>query len=118
MADRTQREQTGPYGWSTEVRVWNVIRYLDSLTDYREYLPARASRNSLRQTEPRKDNAGRKNNSVWLPKEPWSEKKQRKTPESNLVLLDEIPGRWWSRLRLITLLAFIFCALVLAMVRS
>jgi hypothetical protein len=118
MADPTQRKQIETYGWSTEVRVWNVIRYLDSPTNYREFLPSRARRNFLQQAEPRIGDDGRNNNRVLFPKELESQRKLRKTQESDLVLLDEIRGRWWPRLRLITLLAFIFCVLLLVMVRS
>lgn len=38
MADRTQNAQLGA-DRLTNAAVWSAIRYLDSCTDYREYLP-------------------------------------------------------------------------------
>lgn len=39
MADRIRKNATREAEWQTEASVWNAIRYLDSPTDYREYLP-------------------------------------------------------------------------------
>ncbi len=39
MADRIRKIRTKEAEWQTEASVWNTIRYLDSPTDYREYLP-------------------------------------------------------------------------------
>jgi hypothetical protein len=38
MADRIQKNETREVEWQTKASDWNAIRYLDSPTDYREYL--------------------------------------------------------------------------------
>ncbi len=38
MADRIQKNETREAEWQTKASDWNAIRYLDSPTDYREYL--------------------------------------------------------------------------------
>jgi len=38
MADRIQKNATGEAEWQTKASIWNAIHYLDSPTDYREYL--------------------------------------------------------------------------------
>jgi len=39
MADRMQQERIEELDKETDAFVWSVVRYLDSPTDYREYLP-------------------------------------------------------------------------------
>lgn len=39
MANKNQQTRTGQLELQTPASVWNAIRYLDSPTDYREYLP-------------------------------------------------------------------------------
>jgi len=39
MADRTQHARADLADWQTSAAVWNAVRYLDSASDYREYLP-------------------------------------------------------------------------------
>ncbi|MBZ5494139.1 MAG: hypothetical protein LAO76_24715 [Acidobacteriia bacterium] len=39
MADRIRKNRTQEAEWQTDAFVWRAIRYLDSATDYREYLP-------------------------------------------------------------------------------
>ena len=39
MADRIQKKRIPEAEWQTDASVWRAIRYLDSPTDYREYLP-------------------------------------------------------------------------------
>ena len=39
MADRMQQERTEELDKETDAFVWSVVRYLDSPSDYREYLP-------------------------------------------------------------------------------
>ena len=38
MADQIRKHEMSEAEWQTDVSVWNAIRYLDSPTDYREYL--------------------------------------------------------------------------------
>jgi len=38
MADQIRKHETGATELQTDAAVWNAIRYLDSPTDYREYL--------------------------------------------------------------------------------
>ena len=116
MADRTQREQTGAGRWSTDALVWAAIRYLDSPTDYREHLPFTVQRVSLKHTECRKDDC-RKNNGEPLQK-PAPQEIQSEAQKNDFVLLDNIPDYWWPRLRLITLVAFFLCMLLLVWMRS
>ena len=116
MADRTQREQKGIHGWSTDALVWSVIRYLDSPTDYREYIPCTVQRGSLKQIERRQGD--RRTNDPLLPEEPESRKKKSEPRKNDLVLLDNIPDRWWPRLQLLTLAVFLLCVLLLALLRS
>jgi hypothetical protein len=40
MADRIRKNAAKEAEWQTDASVWRAIRYLDSPTDYREYLPA------------------------------------------------------------------------------
>lgn len=116
MADRTQREQTGARGWSTDALISNVIGYLDSPTDYREYLPCTVQRGLPKQIE-RRQSDRRKNNQLFQ-KDPASQKKESVTTKSDLVLLDTIPDHWWPRLRLLTLVVFLLCVLLLALLRN
>lgn len=46
MADRIQQERTEALDRQTGAFVWNAIRYLDSPSSYREYLPC-AHRSAL-----------------------------------------------------------------------
>lgn len=39
MADRIRRLRAKEAEWQTNASVWKAIRYLDSPTNYREYLP-------------------------------------------------------------------------------
>jgi hypothetical protein len=39
MADRIERTRSEAADWPTDSSVWSAVRYLDSSTDYREYLP-------------------------------------------------------------------------------
>lgn len=39
MADRIQHARTEELDKETDAFVWNVVRYLDSPSDYHEYLP-------------------------------------------------------------------------------
>ena len=39
MADRTRKDWTQEIEWQMDASVCRAIRYLDSATDYREYLP-------------------------------------------------------------------------------
>jgi hypothetical protein len=39
MADRIRKIRTKETEWQTDACVWRAIRYLDSPSDYREYLP-------------------------------------------------------------------------------
>jgi hypothetical protein len=39
MADQIRKIRTKEAEWQTDALVWRAIRYLDSPTDYREYLP-------------------------------------------------------------------------------
>lgn len=118
MADRTQKEQRRAYGWSEEVRVWNAIRYLDSPTDYREYLPSTARRNSFKHTKRWMGNECQINQSMLLAKEPGPQMKKSQKQESDLILLDDIPGYWWARLRFRTLFVLLLCMLLLDLLRS
>lgn len=38
MADRIRKSRTQEAEWQTDASVWRAIRYLDSRTDYQEYL--------------------------------------------------------------------------------
>ena len=116
MADRTQREHKGVHGWSTDALIWNVIGYLDSPSDYREYLPYTAQRDYRKQIERRERD--RRKNIQPFQKEPMPQKKESEIHKSDLVLLDNIPDHWWPRLRLLTLVVFLFCVLLLALLRS
>ena len=40
MADRIQRRRTEAADLQSDVAMWNAVRYLDSSTDYREYIPS------------------------------------------------------------------------------
>ena len=39
MADRTPNQRTEAVDWQADLAVLSAVRYLDSSTDYREYLP-------------------------------------------------------------------------------
>lgn len=118
MADPMKREQAGSQGWSTDASVWLGIRYLDSPTDYREYLPYKDQRGSLRQREGRKDKR-RKNGAQPFPEKAGPQKKKSERQESDLILLDNIiPAYWCQRLWLVTLIAILLCMFVLAWLRS
>jgi hypothetical protein len=41
MAERIRKERTQEIERQTDASVWRTIRYLDSTTDYREYLPGK-----------------------------------------------------------------------------
>jgi hypothetical protein len=118
MADRMKREQVGSQGGSTDAFVRLVIRYLDSPTDYREYLTYTDQQASLRQREGRKDKR-RKNSIQPLSQKAGTQNKKCEVQESGLVLLDNtIPDCWRHRLWLITLIAILLCMLGLAWLQS
>ena len=50
-AHRNQQTRMGQLELQTAACVWNEIRYLDSPTDYREYLPSMASSAPLQGSE-------------------------------------------------------------------
>jgi hypothetical protein len=43
MADRKQHQRTEAADWQADHHIRSVLRYLDSSTDYREYLPRSGS---------------------------------------------------------------------------
>jgi len=51
MADRIQKNATREAEWQTEASVWNAIRYLDSPTGYREYLPGERHTGSFAESD-------------------------------------------------------------------
>jgi len=51
MADRIQRNATREAEWQTDALVRRAIRYLDSPTDYREYLPGERHTGSFAESD-------------------------------------------------------------------
>ena len=51
MADRIRKNRTQEAKWQTDASVWRAIRYLDSPTDYREYLPGRRHTGSFAESD-------------------------------------------------------------------
>lgn len=51
MADRIRKIRTKEAEWQTDTSVWRAIRYLDSPSDYREYLPGDRHTGSVAQSD-------------------------------------------------------------------
>jgi len=85
MADRIQDPRTREPEHQTDAFMPNAIRYLDSPTDYREYLPQ----------------AGR----------------SLRLQESEFITLDDLPDYVRARLRNFTLIAILFCVILLLLLR-
>lgn len=51
MADRIRKNATREMEWQTDASVWRAIRYLDSPTDYREYLSAERHADSVAEND-------------------------------------------------------------------
>ena len=117
MSDRTHREQMGTRGWNTDALVWSVIQYLDSSTDYREYLP-RPDKGRFSLTTERRQGDRRKDIVPSPAKKAEPQEKKSEVQKGDFVVLDNVPDCWWSRLRLLTLIAVFICMLLLAWMRS
>lgn len=80
--------------WQTDDLVYAAVRYLDSPTDYREYLPHRAQ-----------SKIGRN-----------QERPKRSTVQKNdFILLDDIPVYRLNWLWSLSLIALLFCILCIAL---
>jgi len=51
MADRIRKIRTQEAEWQTDASVWRAIHYLDSPSDYREYLPGERHTSSLAESD-------------------------------------------------------------------
>jgi hypothetical protein len=51
MADRIRKIRTQEAEWQTDTSVWRAIRYLDSPSNYREYLPGERHTSSLAESD-------------------------------------------------------------------
>lgn len=51
MPDRIRKNATRKAEWQTNASVWKAIRYLDSPTNYREYLPGERHTGPLAETD-------------------------------------------------------------------
>jgi hypothetical protein len=51
MADRIRKIGTKETEWQTDACVWRAIHYLDSPSDYREYLPGERHTSSVAQSD-------------------------------------------------------------------
>lgn len=59
----------------------------------------------------------RKDNQLFQ-KEPAPHKKKNEDPQSDLLLLDNVPDPWWSRLWLLAVAVFFLCMLLLIWIQS
>ena len=91
------RKQIENPRWQTDVLVYTAIRYLDSPTDYREYLPHRAQSKIVQNQEHPKKTAARQN---------------------DLILLDDIPVYRPNWLWNFALIAIVLCIVLLGLLQS
>jgi len=56
--------------WQTDALVYQAVRYLDSPTDYREYLPHRAQFKDVQNQEPPQENTVESNDFILLDETP------------------------------------------------
>ena len=83
--------------WQTDALVYAAVRYLDSPTDYREYLPRRAkSKTGQNQERHEKSMA----------------------PKNDFILLDDIPVYRLNWLWSLSLLAILLCIALLGLLQS
>jgi hypothetical protein len=83
--------------WQTDVLVYAAILYLDSPTDYREWLPHVAhSKIGKDQKRPKKS----------------------AVQQNDLILLDDIPMRRLTRIWSFALIAVLLCIVLLGLLRS
>jgi hypothetical protein len=83
--------------WQTDNLVYAAVRYLDSPTDYREYLPHRAqSRIGQNQERPKKST----------------------DQKNDFILLDDIPVYRLNWIWSLTLLALLLCIALLGLLQS
>lgn len=83
--------------WQTDDLVYAAVRYLDSPTDYREYLPRSTKSKSDRKQERHKKNTVQKN---------------------DFILLDEIPVYRLNWLWSLSLIALLLCIALLGLLQS
>jgi hypothetical protein len=83
--------------WQTDDLVYAAVRYLDSPTDYREYLPRSTKSKSDREQERQKKNTVQKN---------------------DFILLDEIPVYRLNWLWSLSLIALLLCIALLGLLQS
>ena len=83
--------------WQTDDLVYAAVRYLDSPTDYREYLPRRVQSRIGQNRERQKKNT---------------------VPKNDLILLDDIPGCRLNWLWILTLIALVLCIALLGLLQS
>ena len=83
--------------WQTDDLVYAAVRYLDSPTDYREYLPHRAKfKIGQNQERPKKSTV----------------------PKNDFILLDDIPVYRLNWLWSLSLLAILLCIALLGLLQS
>jgi hypothetical protein len=83
--------------WQTDDLVYAAVRYLDSPTDYREYLPRRA-KSKIGQNQERQEKST--------------------VPKNDFVLLDDIPVYRLNWLWSLSLLAILLCIALLGLLKS
>lgn len=83
--------------WQTDDLVYAAVRYLDSPTDYREYLPQRA-KSKFRQNQERS--------------------KKSTVLKNDFILLDDIPVYRLNWLWSLSLLALLLCIALLGLLHS
>ncbi len=91
------KRQTENPRWQTDDLVYAAVRYLDSPTDYREYLPRRAqSKIGKNQERPKKS----------------------AVPKNDFVLLDDIPVYRLNWLWSLSLIALLLCIALIGLLQS
>ena len=83
--------------WQIDDLVYAAVRYLDSPTDYREYLPRRVQSRIGQNPERPKKNP---------------------VPKNHLILLDDIPGCRLNWPWILTLIALLLCIALLGLLQS